>query len=92
MNIAARLNGHLNLETVLTTGCEETAHALKVPATAVRPYDPKQDILYTFDQACHFTEDELSLLTGLADQAAQAITNAVDGANRILNIQVSLSA
>jgi PAS domain S-box-containing protein len=153
MNIAARLNAQLNLETVLTTVCEETAHALKVSATAVRLYDPKQDILYyanafglppnykeytqpspgslyreliqqhgkliiatdvqnipgvpnvklyaclniymvvtalmfregqlvgalnlfTFDQARHFTEDELSLLTGLADQAAQAITNA----------------
>jgi len=153
MNIAARLNAQLNLETVLTTICEETAHALKVPATAVRLYDPKQDVLYyanafglpsnykeytqpspgslyreliqqygkliiandvqnipgvpnaklyaclnirmvvtalmfregqlvgalnlfIFDQARHFTEDELSLLTGLADQAAQAITNA----------------
>jgi signal transduction histidine kinase len=33
-------------------------------------------IVYTFDEMRHFTEDELALLKGLADQAAQAITNA----------------
>jgi putative nucleotidyltransferase with HDIG domain len=32
--------------------------------------------LITFGEVRHFTEDELTLLQGLADQAAQAITNA----------------
>ena len=32
--------------------------------------------LFTFGEVCDFTEDELALLKGLADQAAQAIVNA----------------
>jgi PAS domain S-box-containing protein/putative nucleotidyltransferase with HDIG domain len=150
---AARLNAVLDLDTVLNTVCEETAHALNTPAALAGLYDERQDhirfaatfglppdvgrrfqpvprSLYeeytqtrsklvtipdvqafselpnaplfaqhnirticsaamlragqligvlnalTFETARVFNADELALLQGLADQAAQAIVNA----------------
>lgn len=153
VRVAARLNAQLDLETVLKTVSEEAAHALNVPAAAVRLYDEQREVLYytnafglgsdygqyvqpaprvlfdqlfrqhntfiitpdvqaipnmpnarlyaklnirtiisvslergqqwigvlsifTFGEVRDFSQDELVLLKGLADQAAQAMTNA----------------
>ncbi len=154
LHIAARLNAELDLQAVSNAICEETAHALNVPAAVVSLYDEKSDLLsiradfglprefrerhipmsrtnyeqftralgtvntipdaqampglpnaalcvaldirtiagasmilheenlvgtlsiYTLREVRHFTADELTLLKGLADQAAQAISNA----------------
>jgi signal transduction histidine kinase len=38
--VAARLNAQLDLDTVLNTVCEETAHALGVPVVSVMLYEP----------------------------------------------------
>jgi len=150
---AARLNAQLDLDTVLNAVCEETAHALNVPAAGVNLYEPSRDALilattfglppeyrqdhkpnpralydeyvhlmgplivvpdaqaqsempnvelyarfnirtvaaasmirdhqlagvlnvYTIDEQHTFTDNELALLQGLADQASLAITNA----------------
>jgi signal transduction histidine kinase len=40
--LAARLNSQLDLDTVLNLLCEETAHALGVPATSVLLYRPER--------------------------------------------------
>ncbi|MBM4459846.1 MAG: GAF domain-containing protein, partial [Chloroflexi bacterium] len=153
LQVAARLNAQLDLETVLDAVCEETVHALNVPAASVTLYDDEHQVfchvatfgcpleyreraqpmpratydelarrmgpiivvpdvqaipgllnadlyarhntrtvvgatmlrngqlvgglnVFTFGEVRHFGEDELALLQGLADQAAQAIINA----------------
>jgi len=166
LRIASRLNTQLNLETVLSTVCEETAHALNTPAAVVYLYkvpdhtfeyaagfglpasyqkqvqpvprelferlmsSPTEPfvsniqlipeaydlapfvtldirsvaganlmrgdqlignlVVYTLGQERMFTSDEVDLLRGLADQAAQAIANARlydDAQRRLLNMQ-----
>ena len=166
--IAARLNAVLDLDTVLNTVCEETAHALNAPAAMVGLYDERYDhILFTatfglppgdgrrfypipralyeeyaqawgklvtipdaqalpelpnaplyaqynirtictaamfrtgqligvlnvltFETVRAFSADELALLQGLADQAAQAIVNARLFANNLEQL-VTLNA
>lgn len=153
LRTASRLNARLDLQAVLNAMCEETAHALAVPAVVVTLYDAQSEAFYvaadvglppdfrerlqpmprrlydayagqsgslivirdmqsqpdlpnaelyaaldirtvasasmrrdgqlvgtlnlvTFGEARLFSEDELALLQGLADQAAQAIVNA----------------
>jgi signal transduction histidine kinase len=44
-HVAARLNAQLDLETVLSVVCEETAHALNVPLATVALYDSRTDTL-----------------------------------------------
>jgi signal transduction histidine kinase len=150
---ASRLNAEINLASVLSAVCEETARALNVPSAGVSLYDDKRNLLvhvsdwglpaefrnrmrplppdefdrhlrqmgrvavmpdgpmdgsrspnkdagdgsaltavvarmlrearlvgtltvYTLGQPRSFSDDDLMLLKGLADQAAQAITNA----------------
>jgi PAS domain S-box-containing protein len=153
LQVAARLNAQLDLDTVLDTICVETARGLNVPAVSVTLYDDKRQVfchaatlgwppeyreraqpmprptyeefarrmgpiivvpdaqaipgllnadlyarhntrtvvgvtmlrdgqlvgglnVFTFGEVRHFNKDELALLQGLADQAAQAIINA----------------
>jgi len=45
VRVAARLNAHLDLTTVLDAVCEETAHALNVPIATASLYDKKGDAL-----------------------------------------------
>jgi len=44
--VAARLNAQLDLETVLSVVCEETAHALNTPVATVALCDEKCNVLY----------------------------------------------
>ncbi len=44
---AGRLNAQLDLESVVEAICEETVHALNVPAASVRLYDEAHDTLYS---------------------------------------------
>ncbi|MEW5918598.1 MAG: PAS domain S-box protein, partial [Gemmatimonadota bacterium] len=151
--VAARLNAQLDLDAMLEAVCEETAHALGVPAASINLYDEKREVLFhaanfglppeyrrrtqptpravydeyaqrmgaiivapdvqifpglpnaelyaslnirtvivasmlregqlvgslnifTFGEIRHLADEELALLKGLADQAAQAILNA----------------
>jgi PAS domain S-box-containing protein len=44
--VAARLNAQLDLATVLDAICEETARALKIPATVLLFFDEKRELFY----------------------------------------------
>jgi diguanylate cyclase (GGDEF)-like protein len=45
LRVAARLNAHLDLPTVLRIICEETRHTLQVTCATIQLYDPEQDEL-----------------------------------------------
>jgi PAS domain S-box-containing protein len=54
--VAARLNAPLDLQTVLSVVCEETARALKVPFATVALYDDQCDALYSVQESGSFLE------------------------------------
>ena len=73
-HVAARLNAQLDLETVLSVVCEETAHALNVPVATVALYDDQCNVLYPVRGFSSLPEHDYQLLPvprALYDQAVQ---------------------
>jgi signal transduction histidine kinase len=72
--VAARLNAQLDLETVLSVVCEETAHALNVPVATVALCDDQCNVLYPVRGFSALPEHDYQLLPvprALYDQAVQ---------------------
>ena len=72
--VAARLNAQLDLETVLSVVCEETAHALNVPVATVALCDDQCNVLYPVRGFSSLPEHDYQLLPvprALYDQAVQ---------------------
>jgi signal transduction histidine kinase len=73
-HVAARLNAQLDLETVLSVVCEETAHALNVPVATVALCDDQCDMLYPVRGFSSLPEHDYQLLPvprALYDQAVR---------------------
>ena len=72
--VAARLNAQLDLETVLSVVCEETAHALNVPVATVALCDDPCNVLYPVREFSSLPEHNYQLPPvprALYDQAVQ---------------------
>ena len=73
-HVAARLNAQLDLETILSVVCEETAHALNVPVATVALYDDQGNVLYPVRGFGPLPEHDYQVLPvprALYDQAVQ---------------------
>ena len=68
---AARLNARLDLDTLLRTVCEETAHAMHSPAAWINLYDAEQDEFYigaAYGLPCEFTDHYQTLSRALYER------------------------